>query len=226
MNFLVRKIHKYLSFFISLQLLLWTVSGIYFAFNKIELVRGEQYLNHVETNFDLSKLNIEIEKAKAVEFKKRLGQEIVIIKTKDTTKYLNMTGQPLKKISMEDAMNSVSSQTILIPFATEEVVNEKSGSEYRGRSLPIYRVKSKNEKGAELNVYINIYSAEVVAIRSNKWKIWDLMWGFHIMDWKERDNIDNLLLKIFSILALVSSVTGIMLFFKIDFKDAPRSTKL
>ncbi|MDA8915887.1 hypothetical protein N9J63_00920 [Gammaproteobacteria bacterium] len=225
MNFLVRKIHKYLSFFISLQLLLWTVSGIYFAFNKIELVRGEQYLNHVETNFDLSKLNIEIEKAKAVEFKKRLGQEIVIIKTKDTTKYLNMTGQPLKKISMEDAMNSVSSQTILIPFATEEVVNEKPGSEYRGRSLPIYRVKSKNEKGAELNVYINIYSAEVVAIRSNKWKIWDLMWGFHIMDWKERDNIDNLLLKIFSILALVSSVTGIMLFFKIDFKDAPRSTK-
>ncbi|MDB4238222.1 hypothetical protein OAE31_00775 [Gammaproteobacteria bacterium] len=225
MNFLVRKIHKYLSFFISLQLLLWTVSGIYFAFNKIELVRGEQYLNHVETNFDLSKLNIEIEKAKAVEFKKRLGQEIVIIKTKDTTKYLNMTGQPLKKISMEDAMNSVSSQTILIPFAAEEVVNEKSGSEYRGRSLPIYRVKSKNEKGTELNVYINIYSAEVVAIRSNKWKIWDLMWGFHIMDWKERDNIDNLLLKIFSILALVSSVTGIMLFFKIDFKDAPRSTK-
>ncbi|MDA7702264.1 PepSY domain-containing protein [Gammaproteobacteria bacterium] len=225
MNFLVRKIHKYLSFFISLQLLLWTVSGIYFAFNKIELVRGEQYLNHVETNFDLSKLNIEIEKAKAVEFKKRLGQEIVIIKTKDTTKYLNMTGQPLKKISMEDAMNSVSSQTILIPFATEEVVNEKSGSEYRGRSLPIYRVKSKNEKGAELNVYINTYSAEVVAIRSNKWKIWDLMWGFHIMDWKERDNIDNLLLKIFSILALVSSVTGIMLFFKIDFKDAPRSTR-
>jgi uncharacterized iron-regulated membrane protein len=112
-----------------------------------------------------------------------------------------------------------------LPFATEEVVNEKSGSEYRGRSLPIYRVKSKNVKGTELNVYINVYSAEVVAIRSNKWKIWDLMWGFHIMDWKERDNIDNLLLKIFSILALVSSVTGIMLFFKIDFKDGPRSTR-
>lgn len=225
MNFLVRKVHKYLSFFISLQLLLWTISGIYFAFNKIELVRGEQYLNHVETSFDLSKLNFEIEKAKEVKFKKRLGQEIVIITTKDSTKYLNMLGQPLAKISMEDAINSVSSQTTLLPFATEEVVNEKSGSEYRGRSLPIYRVKSKNVKGTELNVYINVFSAEVVAIRSNKWKIWDLMWGFHIMDWKERDNIDNLLLKIFSILALVSSVTGIMLFFKIDFKDGPGSTK-
>ena len=38
------------------------------------------------------------------------------------------------------------------------------------------------------------------------------------MDWRERDNIDNLLLKIFSILALVSSITGILLFFRIDFK--------
>ena len=225
MNFLVRKTHKYLSFFISLQLLLWTISGIYFAFNKIELVRGEQYLNHLETSFDLSKLDFEIEKAKEVEFKKRLGTEIVIIKTKDATRYLNMLGQPLTKISMEDAMASVLTQTTLIPFATEEIVNEKSGSEYRGRSLPIYRVKSKNAKVTELNVYINVYSAEVVAIRSNKWKIWDLMWGFHIMDWKERDNIDNILLKIFSILALVSSVTGIMLFFKIDFKDVPKSTR-
>ena len=225
MNFLVRKTHKYLSFFISLQLLLWTISGIYFAFNKIELVRGEQYLNHLETSFDLGKLDFEIEKAKEVEFKKRLGTEIVIIKTKDATRYLNMLGQPLTKISMEDAMASVLTQTTLIPFATEEIVNEKSGSEYRGRSLPIYRVKSKNAKGTELNVYINVYSAEVAAIRPNKWKIWDLMWGFHIMDWKERDNIDNILLKIFSILALVSSVTGIMLFFKIDFKDVPKSTR-
>ena len=54
MNFLVRKIHKYLSFFISVQLLLWTISGIYFAFNKIELVRGEQYLKKTEESYDLS----------------------------------------------------------------------------------------------------------------------------------------------------------------------------
>ena len=38
-----RNFHRYLSIFVSIQLLLWTVSGIYFAYNKIELVRGEQY---------------------------------------------------------------------------------------------------------------------------------------------------------------------------------------
>jgi len=44
------------------------------------------------------------------------------------------------------------------------------------------------------------------------------MWGFHIMDWQERDNIDNILLKVFSILALISSITGVLLFFRVDNK--------
>ena len=44
----LRKFHKYISLLVSIQLLLWTISGIYFAFNKIENVRGEQYLKNQE----------------------------------------------------------------------------------------------------------------------------------------------------------------------------------
>ena len=44
----LRKFHKYISLVVSIQLLLWTISGIYFAFNKIENVRGEQYLKTQE----------------------------------------------------------------------------------------------------------------------------------------------------------------------------------
>ncbi len=51
---MIRTFHKYLSLVISIQLLLWTISGIYFAFNKIELIRGEQYL----LNEDVSKLDL------------------------------------------------------------------------------------------------------------------------------------------------------------------------
>jgi uncharacterized iron-regulated membrane protein len=105
-----------------------------------------------------------------------------------------------------------------LPFQAIEITDNKSGSEFRGRSLPIYKVESRNIENDDINVYVNIYSGEIMAIRSPQWRIWDLMWGFHIMDWNERDNINNLLLKIFSILALVSSVTGLILFFKLDFK--------
>jgi len=220
MNFLVRKIHKYLSFFISVQLLLWTISGIYFAFNKIELVRGEQYLKKTEESYDLSIFDFKIDKASDIDFQKRLGKEIIIINSNDSVRYLDKFGMPVKKMSSIEAMESVINQTSLTPLIAEEVLNEKVGSEFRGRSLPIYRVKTKSKDDYKINVYINMYSGDVVAIRSDKWKIWDLMWGLHIMDWKERDNIDNLFLKIFSILALVSSLTGIMLFFKLDFKKS------
>ena len=57
---IVRSIHKYLSFFISLQLLLWTISGIYFAFNKIEHVRGEQYRIQPSATYSLKKIEFEI----------------------------------------------------------------------------------------------------------------------------------------------------------------------
>ena len=218
MNFLVRKVHKYLSFFISLQLLLWTVSGIYFAFNKIELVRGEQYRKQVEQSINLGDFDFEIPNTTDVSIQKRLGENIAVIKVDGTTKYLNRSGESISKLTESEAMNLVISNTTLSRVLVEEIVNERSGSEYRGRSLPIYKVESKTNKDLDINVYLNVYSGEVLAIRSNQWRIWDFMWGLHIMDWKERDNISNILLKIFSILALVSSVTGVMLFFKLDFK--------
>ena len=217
MKLLIRKTHKYLSFFISIQLLLWTISGIYFSFNKIELVRGEQYLKIVEKPINLGVLNFNTSYSEKVSIINRLGKEIVIVSSRGSKKYLDKNGNPLDKLSSLEAVESVKSQTTLLPFQAIEITDNKSGSEFRGRSLPIYKVESRNIENDDINVYVNIYSGEIMAIRSPQWRIWDLMWGFHIMDWNERDNINNLLLKIFSILALVSSVTGLILFFKLDF---------
>ena len=218
MKLIVRNIHKYLSFFISVQLLLWTVSGIYFAFNKIELVRGEQYRLTNFSDINLGEIDFDIPKTSNLEIKKRLNKTILILSSDSGTSYLNSDGTSLDKISTETAMLLVKQSTTLIPIEAEEITTSKKGSEYRGRALPLIKVISKNEKDKLINVYLNVYSGEVTAIRSMQWKIWDLMWGFHIMDWQERDNIDNLFLKIFSILALVSSISGILLFFKVDIK--------
>jgi uncharacterized iron-regulated membrane protein len=218
MKFIVRNTHKYLSFFISIQLLLWTVSGIYFAFNKIENVRGEQYRLNKPADILLGELSFNIPDAIDINIKKRLGDTIVIASTKSGMRYLDTNGNPVNHITSDEAMAIVEQATTLQPQRVEQVNDSSRGSEYRGRALPIYRVITKNANDAEINVYVNIYSGDISAIRSVQWRIWDLMWGFHIMDWVERDNIDNILLKIFSILALVSSLTGVLLFFKVDFK--------
>ena len=216
MKFLVRNIHKYLSFLISIQLLLWTVSGIYFAFNKIENVRGEQYREEPNFNVDFSKLNFQIDGARNIRVIDRMDQEILVVDGIYGREYLNFEGKDVEQLKEEEAKALSAKQTSLIPESVDLITENTIGSEYRGRALPIYRVKSVNEAGESINVYLNVYTGEVEAVRSNQWRIWDLMWGFHIMDWETREVIDNLLLKIFSILALISSITGVLLFFRID----------
>ena len=219
MKFLVRNIHKYLSFLISIQLLLWTVSGIYFAFNKIENVRGEQYREEPNFNVDFSKLNFQIDGAQNIRVIDRMDEEILVVDGIYGREYLNFEGKDVEQLKEEEAKALSAKQTSLIPESVDLITENTIGSEYRGRVLPIYRVKSVNEAGESINVYLNIYTGEVEAVRSNQWRIWDLMWGFHIMDWETREDIDNLLLKIFSILALISSITGVLLFFKVDVRN-------
>ena len=173
----LRKFHKYISLFIAVQLLLWTVSGIYFFFNKIENVRGEQY---------------------------RVALTEVPI----------VDNRKLERLDFESAMQIIEERTILQPQTIEIVEDSQRGSEYRGRKLPLYKVVSLSNEGKEINIYQDPFSGEIVAIRSAQWRVWDLMWGLHIMDWVDRDNIDNLLLKIFSFIALFTSISGVILFFK------------
>ena len=219
MRNIVRNTHKYLSFFISLQLFLWTISGIYFAFNKIELVRGEQYrltesfpVNFNEVNFSRS----DVYQIKAI---KRLDEIIFVVNASKGTEYLNALGTPVSKLSKSEVFEIVSSSSTLEPVDLEEISESSKGSEFRGRDLPLYKVTSLNDKDKKINLYLNVFSGEITAVRSLQWRIWDLMWGFHIMDWQTRDKINNIFLKIFSILALVSSISGILLFFRVDFNS-------
>ena len=219
MRNIVRNTHKYLSFFISVQLFLWTVSGIYFAFNKIELVRGEQYrlTESFPINFDEVKFSrSDVVQVKAIN---RLGEIIFVVSGSKGTEYLDSFGIPVDKLNKSEIFEIVSSSSTLKPIDLEEITESSKGSEFRGRNLPLYKVTSLNDKDKKINLYLNVFSGEITAVRSLQWRIWDLMWGFHIMDWQTRDKINNIFLQIFSILALVSSISGIILFFRVDFNS-------
>ena len=208
---MVRTFHKYLSLAISIQLLLWTISGIYFAFNKIELIRGEQYILEQEnTEVNLKKFTASF-KAKNITILKRLDEWILKVEEDPVVHYIDLKGNRLNSLNSEEAKQIVKNKTSLIPLIAVKIENPSKGSEFRGRNLPMFKVTTNSND--EVNVYIDALSGEVAAIRSDSWRIWDFLWGTHIMDYSERENIDNLLLKIFSILALISALSGIVLFF-------------
>ena len=209
---MIRLFHKYLSLVISIQLLLWTVSGIYFAFNKIELVRGEQYL--IEQK--VSKLNLkEVESSfsgKNVNFVRRLDEWIIKVETDSGFSYTDLQGQNLDELNAEEVREVVRQSTNLIPLMAQRIDKPEIRAEFRGRNLPIFKVATSTTDN--INVYVDAFTGEVTAIRSDSWRIWDFLWGAHIIDYSERENINNFLIKILSILALISSLSGIVLFFK------------
>ena len=191
-----RNLHRYLSIFISIQLLLWTISGIYFAYNKIELVRGEQY-----------------RLPKNVEYRifDRLGTSIIeTIEYGEKSYKTYPEGNVIKPLTKEEAIKITAQKTTLNPLDVSLVTELYPGAEYRG-SLPVYKVKTDTKD--DINVYVGYMTGDIGSIRSDSWRIWDLMWSLHIMDYRERDNINNILLRILSILALVTSISGITLFF-------------
>ncbi|MAU69402.1 MAG: hypothetical protein EVA94_02440 [SAR86 cluster bacterium] len=191
-----RNLHRYLSIFVSIQLLLWTISGIYFAYNKIELVRGEQY-----------------RLPKNVEYRifDRLGISIIeTIEYGEKSYKTYPDGNLIKPLTKEEAIKITSQKTTLNPLEVSLVTELYPGAEYRG-SLPVYKVKTDTKD--DINVYVGYMTGDIGSIRSDSWRIWDLMWSLHIMDYRERDNINNILLQILSILALVTSISGITLFF-------------
>ena len=197
-NITVRKIHRYLSIFIAIQLLLWTISGIYFAYNMIEMVRGEQY-----------RLPLEIE----YRIFKRLGQEIIEKNENGLKTYLTYPDNlPVNNLLPSEVINIAKEKTSLNPTEVSLIETAERGAEFRGRRLPIYKVSTDTKDG--INIYIDPITGDVAAIRSDSWRAWDLLWALHIMDYQDRDNINNILLKIFSILALVSSISGVILFFR------------
>ena len=213
---MVRVFHKYLSLIISIQLLLWTISGIYFAFNKIELVRGEQYIiKDKPSSIEINNLNIS-SNVKNIEIFKRLNQWVVKLEMDAGFKYQDLLGNEVYELSPNQAIEVVKLKTTLSPIDAMKINESSARSEFRGRSLPIYKIKT--DSSDDTNVYVDVMSGKIVAIRSDSWRVWDFLWGAHIIDYRQRDNINNILLKIFSILALLSSLSGIVLFFNTNKK--------
>ena len=208
---MVRTFHKYLSLAISVQLLLWTISGIYFAFNKIELIRGEQYILEQEnTEVDFKEFTASLD-AKNISILRRLDEWVLKVDEGSYVYYVDLQGNKLKSLNTEEAKQIVRNKTTLFPLEAVKIESPSRGSEFRGRNLPLFKVSTRSNE--EVNVYVDAISGEVTAIRSDSWRTWDFLWGTHIMDYSERENIDNLLLKIFSVLALISALSGIVLFF-------------
>ena len=222
----IKFLHRWLGLFASIQLLLWTLSGLFFTIPDIKDVRGDQYrvwettdeaqrLNH-ENLFAMSTLlkNLDIneEEDYNILLKRRADTWVYQVKSSNQiSNYDAISGERLFFITPDEASLIVSRETNLKPKKVELINDRESGSEYRGRDLPLYRVfVEKPQKGM---VYVDPNTGEIAAIRTRLWRTFDFLWSLHIMDYKERDDFSHWLIRIFAFIGLMTIVSGMLLWY-------------
>ena len=78
--------------------------------------------------------------------------------------------------------------------------------EIRGRKPPLWRADFDGWNKPTL--YLSPATGELVSRRHELWRVFDFVWMLHIMDYDERENVNNWLLRAFTWLALATALAG------------------
>ena len=64
------------------------------------------------------------------------------------------------------------------------------------------------------HVYIDDATGEVLALRTGAWRLYDTMWGLHVMDLQTREDTHHPVLILFAALAAIGALLGCVLLFR------------
>ena len=206
-----RRWHRWVALVTSVQLLLWTLSGVYFAFIDIDFVRGHQFKRTPEpVMFELSGIDLPSLPGEALTIQERLpGETIIGLSAEDGISWFDSQGQALTPLKAGQAITLARGRTYLAPDKAEWLDSAVAGSEYRGAPLPLWQLW--DSRSPDQVAYMDALSGDVVAVRHDAWRWWDFLWSLHIMSYDDRDTIGTWLLKLFSILALATAALGLWL---------------
>lgn len=211
----LRKAHRYLGIFLGLQFIMWTVSGLYFSWTDIDEIHGDNFRKHhvEETSFvdlgDPSQI-ITNQNISSLELKDIGGNPYYLI---NKNRLINARTGENKELSESDAVAIANKHMVegLEVEKVERLETTDSHHEYRGGALPAYVISFITPNN--LKAYISINDASFRSVRHRDWRWFDFLWMTHTMDYEGRDDFNNLILRIFSVLGLITVLSGFVLFY-------------
>lgn len=212
----IRRVHRYLGLFLGLQFLMWTISGLYFSWTNLDEIHGDQFknLNYQPIAFDslISPSSINhYEAINKIEIRDIKKEPYFLIN--DSFLYNARTGKLKNKISQEDAIyiaNNHMKKGLEIS-SIETIYETGKHHEYREKLLPAYVINYKSNEN--IKAYISIENAKFQTVRHRDWRWFDFLWMTHTMDYEGRDDFNNTVLRIFSLLGLITVMSGFSLWF-------------
>lgn len=208
--------HRYLSLTVGIQLLLWVISGIAFNLLSSDMTKATLKMNRAALQsftphtIDFNRIIHQYPQASRINVAATSNTPLVYITDGShrppmdlelNTRQLNR--QQIRVIAIEaiDTQLTIKSISLMPREATES----------RQFKRLVWQVTFDNEQHSAL--YIDAYSGRILKIIEDTWRLRDIFWMLHIMDYQYRSDFNHPLLIIAALLATIGSLTGLALLF-------------
>lgn len=209
----IRKAHRYLGLFLGIQFLLWTISGLYFSWTNIDEIRGEHLINKNVKLKDFSELispsKLNESNIKSIELRNISGVPYYWINNANL--YNAYTGNLKQSITKKEAVD-IAKQSLVKGLEIKSInyiSTVDKHHEYRNKLLPAYVISFKDSRN--IKAYVSSLDGKFQTVRHRNWRWFDFLWMAHTMDYESRDNFNNTLIRIFSLLGLITVLSGFTL---------------
>ena len=211
---LARRLHKWGALVVGVQLLVWTLSGFYMVAIDLDFIHGDHLIReeaprslNVATLGDPLLAAATVPGATRVRLHHVLGRDVYIATGPEGEVALDARTMERLPRPTEPDIRRIASERF---NGTEPIIGvqllDEVPFEIRGRMAPLWRVQFEGWNKPTL--YLSASTGELLSRRHELWRVFDFLFGLHIMDYSERENPNNLLLRVFSWAALTVTLTG------------------
>ena len=219
---LSRTLHKWLGLIVGIPIALWTVSGFYMVVVDLDFIHGDPLVRNLRTP-----VNIEQAKIRFAEIAHSHPQA-----TQISMRALPSHATPVYEVSTgaEKILIDAADGQVLSPLP-EKVIEALASSYYAGegtpqsvallegkapleiqtRTLPLWRVDF--DDWLETSLYIHPDTGALVTRRHRFWRWFDFFWMLHIMDYEQRIDMNNTLLRLTTVVSLIGVLSGTWLLY-------------
>jgi len=211
----IRKSHRYLGVFLGVQFLMWTISGLYFSWTDIDEIHGDHFKKEVELSTHVNLMGLDSIssewKINSLELRTIVDQPYYWIN--DSILVHAISGKIKSETTKDEALKIASGYMLetLKVRSIDRITSTGKHHEYRGRKLPAYMISYEHPE--EVKAYISLKDGKFQRVRHRSWRWFDFLWMTHTMDYEGRDDFNTLILRIFSLLGLITVLSGFVLWY-------------
>jgi uncharacterized iron-regulated membrane protein len=218
----LRKLHKWVALFVGAQLLLWTLSGMMFAWLDHHEVAGKHLTHSPETGMLKPADQLADPADWLGEYAGRAIQAVTLRQLDGTWVYRVAHAGGVEMRRASDGSPFVIDRAVARRLAIGHYAGDgrlvkirhhaASTIETRGAG-PTWEARFDDESGTSL--YFSARDGALVQTRTDRWRVFDFFWMLHTMDYAGRDNFNNPLVILAGSSALWVALTGVLLLFRV-----------